>query len=106
VGAEEGILFGSRARGDHPEGSDADLVVVSERFAGMPFPERLLAIRRAWRLPLFPEAVPLTRAEWDRLRITGGVVQAAAAEGIRVRPVPPARCGGGTGARPSPCLGS
>jgi len=34
------ILFGSRARGDHLLASDYDFIVVSEAFAGQPFPTR------------------------------------------------------------------
>jgi predicted nucleotidyltransferase len=34
------ILFGSRARGDALEDSDWDLIIISDEFKGMPFPER------------------------------------------------------------------
>jgi len=35
------ILFGSRARGEELKHSDYDLIVVSRKFEGMPFLERL-----------------------------------------------------------------
>jgi len=33
-------LFGSRARGDHLEGSDWDVMLIAPAFATMPFPQR------------------------------------------------------------------
>ena len=40
------ILFGSRARGDHWEHSDWDVVLVSDDFEGVPFPERVTRLLR------------------------------------------------------------
>jgi len=37
---EGAYLFGSRARGDHLEESDWDIVLISPDFAGIPFPHR------------------------------------------------------------------
>ncbi len=37
---EGAYLFGSRARGDHLEGSDWDLLLIAPDFATMPFPQR------------------------------------------------------------------
>jgi hypothetical protein len=37
---EGAYLFGSRARGDHLEGSDWDVMLIAPDFADMPFPQR------------------------------------------------------------------
>ena len=37
---EGAYLFGSRARGDHLEGSDWDVMLIAPDFAAMPFPQR------------------------------------------------------------------
>jgi len=37
---EGAYLFGSRARGDHLEGSDWDVMLIAPAFAAMPFPQR------------------------------------------------------------------
>ena len=37
---EGAYLFGSRARGDHLEGSDWDVMLIAPDFASMPFPQR------------------------------------------------------------------
>ncbi len=37
---EGAYLFGSRARGDHLEGSDWDVMLIAPEFASMPFPQR------------------------------------------------------------------
>jgi hypothetical protein len=85
VGADWGILFGSRVRGEELEGGDLDLVV-GRRFAGIPLVRRLALLQPAWRLPQYLDAPPYTPEQWRRRRRTGGVLQAAAAEGLRLRP--------------------
>ena len=37
IGAEEAILFGSRARGDALETSDVDIIIIDDKFADVPF---------------------------------------------------------------------
>jgi hypothetical protein len=86
AGADEGILFGSRARGDQLRCGDVDLIVLSRRFAGVPFIRRLVGLQSLWRSPLFLEALAYTPEEWALCRGTSGVLAAAAREGIRIRP--------------------
>ena len=60
------VLYGSWARGEPHEGSDIDLVVVSEDFEGKGYWERIEiladAICEIWQ-PV--EAVAMTPAEWE-----------------------------------------
>jgi predicted nucleotidyltransferase len=86
VKAEEGYLFGSRARGDHLENSDVDLIIISDSFQGVKFPWRLVGLQKHWDLPYFLEALPYTRAEAQSLVATSGVVAEALKTGIRVLP--------------------
>lgn len=61
------ILFGSYASGDFHAGSDIDLIVISDDFAGKGYWERLDvlddALLEIWK-PI--EATPLTPEEWER----------------------------------------
>ena len=84
VGAQEAILFGSRARGEELLNSDVDLIVISPAFAGQPFPERLVLLHQHWPLPLFLEGLPYTPGELEQLRHTRGIVAHALEEGIRI----------------------
>lgn len=84
IGAGEAILFGSRARGEELSNSDVDLIVVSPRFAGQPFPQRLVFLQQHWTLPLFLDGLPYTPEELERLRQSRGVVARALEEGIHI----------------------
>ena len=76
-------LFGSRVRGDWMEYSDLDVVVVSDAFRGIPWPDRggpLLVecdVRRADVLCYTPEEFKRKRREW-------GIVEAAVEEGFEL----------------------
>ena len=60
------VLFGSWARGRPREGSDIDVVVVSEDFAGKTFWERVTILGNAVYAVFEPiQAVAMTPAEWD-----------------------------------------
>ncbi len=90
------ILFGSRARGDELVDSDYDLIVISERFSGIPFPRRAVEV---WRVLLRSgvlgdfEFLCYTPREFERKAREIGVVSLAAREGVKVDP----RRRGGTG---------
>lgn len=67
VHIERIILFGSYASGTHTQGSDIDLVVISNDFAGMGFWQRLNLLSEAVYEVLKPiEAVAMTGAEWEK----------------------------------------
>ena len=60
------ILFGSYASGNAREGSDIDLVVVSEDFEGKGFWERIDVLSDAIYEVFQPiEAIALTPSEWE-----------------------------------------
>jgi predicted nucleotidyltransferase len=60
------ILFGSYASGKYREGSDIDLVVISEDFSGKDFWERIEIISDAIYEVFMPiEAVAMTPEEWS-----------------------------------------
>ncbi len=61
---ERAILFGSRARGEELKNSDYDLVLVSEAFRGIPYPERVGAILALWTMDVGLEPIPLTPEEF------------------------------------------
>ncbi|MGB9776113.1 MAG: nucleotidyltransferase domain-containing protein [Anaerolineae bacterium] len=76
------ILFGSRARGDHFLDSDVDLLLVSESFAGVPFPDRPGPLYGEWEEELPVEILCYTPEEFERGRHTLSVIREAVREGI------------------------
>ena len=86
IGADEGYLFGSRARGDELLESDVDLLVVSDKFRDIKFPWRLVMLQEHWHLPYFLEALPYTTEELDQLSRLRGVIAEALRSGIRITP--------------------
>jgi uncharacterized protein len=61
------ILYGSYARGSSQEGSDIDVVVISDDFNGKTYWERIDILAEAIYEIFAPiEAVAMTPEEWDR----------------------------------------
>jgi predicted nucleotidyltransferase len=61
------ILYGSFADGTHREGSDIDLVIVSDDFAGKNYWERIDILTDAIYEIFAPiEAIAMTTEEWER----------------------------------------
>jgi predicted nucleotidyltransferase len=60
------VLFGSFARGDFQEGSDIDVVVISDDFSGKGYWQRIELLSDAIYEVFAPlEAVGMTRHEWE-----------------------------------------
>jgi len=67
IGVEKVVLYGSFARGTFREGSDIDVVVLSEDFTGMGYWERIDVLSEAIYEVFAPlEAVAMTPVEWER----------------------------------------
>nr|HID13828.1 nucleotidyltransferase domain-containing protein [Anaerolineae bacterium] len=79
---EKAILFGSRARGDHLKHSDVDLLLVSDDFTGIPFPDRPSKLYRYWEGGLPLEMLCYTVSEFGKKKKMIGLVQDAVQEGI------------------------
>jgi predicted nucleotidyltransferase len=61
------ILYGSHASGTNQEGSDIDLVIISDDFIGKDFWERIDILTDVIYEIFAPiEAVALTQEEWDK----------------------------------------
>ena len=83
-GVKTFLLFGSRARGDHLENSDVDVLVVGEGFRGISFPRRLSDVSELWMDVPSIEALCYAPEEFARLKNQSYVVRAAVREGISV----------------------
>ncbi len=76
------IFFSSRARGDHPKYSDVDLILVSDDFEGVFFPDRATRIYDYWEGGLPLEVLCYTPAEFERKKQMIGLVREAVREGV------------------------
>lgn len=78
----QAIAFGSRARGDALSTSDLDLILVSPRFAEVPFLKRPVTILEALDFPAGLELLCYTPEEFAEKREEFGIVRVALEEGI------------------------
>ncbi len=81
------ILFGSRARKDYLKSSDYDLIIISERFRGIPFPRRAsfllkMLYRESIVLPL--DLLCYTPQEFDKKSKELGIVSEALNYGVEL----------------------
>lgn len=97
---DRAILFGSRARGDYLNCSDYDIILVSEDFAGVPFPDRISSVGRLWTLHDAVEPLCYTPDEFRKKAGQIGIVRVAVREGIEIEaaeaPAQSSRDGGPT----------
>jgi len=86
VHVEEAMLYGSYARGDERRYSDADLILISPRFEGVRFLDRLPPLYLEWRLVRPPiEPLAYTPEEFEEARQKLGIERIAYREGIRIK---------------------
>ena len=78
------ILFGSRARGDNFKTSDFDFIVVSDKFRGTVFLERLSEMYDFWDEAVDIEALCYTPEEFAKKLRQYGIVRTAVREGIEL----------------------
>lgn len=76
------LVFGSRVRGEALAESDLDLLVVSERFRGVPFLERVSKLLMDLNLPFATDVLCYTPEEFARKRRELGIVSQALEEGL------------------------
>lgn len=76
------IAFGSRVRGDALSTSDLDLILVSPRFAAVPFLRRPVEVLEMLDYPGGLELLCYTPEEFDKKRQELGIVRVALEEGI------------------------
>ena len=81
---EKILLFGRRARGDHLEESDIDLIVVSKKFEGVPFRDRMIEAYGFWNKKNDLEQICYTPKEFEIKRKQIGIVQQAVKEGVEL----------------------
>lgn len=86
VDVEEAILFGSRARGEELNSSDVDLIVISPRFEGIRFTDRIGPLLANWPRGLPPlEVLAYTPEEFEQARQGTRIERTADREGVRLR---------------------
>ncbi len=78
------ILFGSRARMDHFNSSDFDFIVVSKKFANVPFVLRAAGLYDYWDEDVDLEVICYTPEEFERKKRQIGIAHQAVKEGIEI----------------------
>ena len=75
------LLFGSRAKGEDWKRSDYDFIIVSERFRGMHWLERISRVVRLWDLPTDIDVLPYTPEEFEDKSVNSSTVRSAIKDG-------------------------
>lgn len=79
---EKALFFGSRARGDHFNTSDYDIIFVSHDFAGIFFTQRIARMYEFWKhYPLEIEPLCYTPEEFSKKAKEHGIIRTAIKEG-------------------------
>ena len=79
------IIFGSRARGEHLEDSDIDVLVISDKFEGVDFRERIIKAYGWWDKKQGLDIICYTLEEFEKKKKQIGLVQQAVKEGIEIK---------------------
>ena len=78
------ILFGSQARGAATEDSDIDLVLVSQKFAGMHSWKRRALTRKHFDLNYPVDLLCYTPEEFERKKGEASIIREAVENGIEI----------------------
>lgn len=78
------LIFGSRARGDYLIESDVDMVIVSKKFEGMKWIERLHEVSDLWEGLVLLEPLCYTPQEFQEKQREWGIVRQAIKEGVEI----------------------
>lgn len=81
---EKVLIFGSRARGDHLIDSDVDMIIVSEKFEGINWLERIRNVSTDWEGLVLLEPLCYTPKEFEEKKKEIGIVNQAVKEGIEL----------------------
>ena len=84
INPEKILLFGSRARGDNFKTSDFDFIIVSEKFNGVHFLDRMSGIYKYWDNDYLIEPLCYTSKEFEMKKKQIGIVKKAVEEGIEI----------------------
>jgi hypothetical protein len=76
------LLFGSSAKGEDWKRSDYDFIIVSERFRGIHWLERISRVVRLWDLPTDIDVLPYTPEELEDKRVNSSTARSALREGM------------------------
>lgn len=76
------LLFGSRAKNTNLPSSDYDMLIISKKFEGVPFTDRLTPIHKLWHLMEDLECICITPKEYSRTKTMVSVIRKAVSEGV------------------------
>ena len=79
------ILFGSRARDEALKSSDYDILIVSKKFDGIHFLDRIYRLLELWDYDWDVDLLPYTPEEFEKKKKEIGIVREAVKEGIEMQ---------------------
>ncbi|MEK6914761.1 MAG: nucleotidyltransferase domain-containing protein [Nanoarchaeota archaeon] len=79
------IIFGSRARGEHLEESDIDVIIVSDKFRNIDFRDRIIQAYGMWDKKQGLDIICYTIEEFEKKKKQIGIVKTAVEEGIEIK---------------------
>ena len=82
---EKMIMIGSRARGDYFKHSDIDVIIVSDDFKGMKFPDRMSFIYKFWDEEEFLMPFCYTTEEFEKWKDRKYLLKKGLCEGILIK---------------------
>lgn len=82
--AQDILLFGSRARGDHLKDSDYDFIIVSKDFEEIDFLDRIKQVLKKTQATIHADILCFTPSEFEAKKKQIGTIRTAAHEAIPV----------------------
>ncbi|MGQ9778056.1 MAG: nucleotidyltransferase domain-containing protein [Thermodesulfobacteriota bacterium] len=78
------FLFGSRVKGNATEDSDIDVILVSNKFDGVPFLKRMEMVLRIAAFPKHVDYLCYTPEEFERIKNSSSIVMDAIENSMEV----------------------
>jgi hypothetical protein len=79
------ILFGSRAKGEYLKESDYDFLIISKKFEGIPFRERIIKVLDLTSKPWLFDVLCYTPAEFEKKKKEISIVREAVRKGKKIK---------------------
>jgi len=87
------LIAGSRAKGTAAKDSDIDVIIIADAFLGVPFVRRMALVMKSARFKKHVDYFCYTPEEFERLKLTSGILRDAVSNARDVFHEPEAQVG-------------